>query len=72
MYGASPRASIDLYKASRALAYLRGKDFVSPVDIAYVAKDVLRHRIIMSYEAEAEEINSDYIIDKVLETVAIP
>ncbi|SFP75741.1 AAA family ATPase [Hydrogenimonas thermophila] len=72
MYGASPRASIDLYKASRAWAYLRGKDFVSPVDIAYVAKDVLRHRIIMSYEAEAEEINSDYIIDKVLETVAIP
>jgi len=72
MYGASPRASIDLYKASRAWAYLRGKDFVSPVDIAYVAKDVLRHRIIMSYEAEAEEITSDYIIDKVLETVAIP
>jgi len=72
MYGASPRASIDLYKASRAWAYLRGKDFVSPVDIAYVAKDVLRHRIIMSYEAEAEEISSDYVIDKVLETVAIP
>jgi MoxR-like ATPase len=72
MYGASPRASIDLYKASRAQAYLRGKDFVSPVDIAYVAKDVLRHRIIMSYEAEAEEINADYIIDKVLETVPIP
>jgi MoxR-like ATPase len=72
MYGASPRASIDLYKASRAWAYLRGKDFVSPVDIAYVAKDVLRHRIIMSYEAEAEEITSDYIIDKVLETVDIP
>ena len=72
MYGASPRASIDLYKASRAWAYLCRKDFVSPVDIAYVAKDVLRHRIIMSYEAEAKEITSDYIIDKVLETVAIP
>ena len=72
MYGASPRASIDLYKASRAQAYLRDKDFVSPVDIAYVAKDILRHRIILSYEAEAEEISSDLVIDKVLETVAIP
>ncbi|WP_300363408.1 MoxR family ATPase [Hydrogenimonas sp.] len=72
MYGASPRASIDLYKASRAQAYLRGKDFVSPVDIAYVAKEVLRHRIILSYEAEAEEVSADLVIDKVLETVAIP
>ena len=72
MYGASPRASIDLYKASRAQAYLRGKDFVTPVDIAYVAKEVLRHRIIMSYEAEAEEIGSDVVIDKVLATVPIP
>ncbi len=72
MYGASPRASIDLYKASRAQAYLRGKDFVTPVDIAYVAKEVLRHRIIMSYEAEAEEISSDVVIDKVLATVPIP
>ncbi len=72
MYGASPRASIDLYKASRAQAYLRGKDFVSPVDIAYVAKSVLRHRIILSYEAEAEEISSDVVIDRVLEAVAIP
>ncbi|WP_457593792.1 AAA family ATPase [Hydrogenimonas sp.] len=72
MYGASPRASIDLYKTSRARAYLRGKDFVSPVDIAYVAKSVLRHRIILSYEAEAEEINPDMVIDRVLEAVAIP
>ncbi|WP_456449721.1 AAA family ATPase [Hydrogenimonas sp.] len=72
MYGASPRASIDLYKASRAQAYLRGKDFVSPVDIAYVVKEVLRHRIILSYEAEAEEVSADLIVDKVLETVAIP
>ncbi|WP_456486071.1 AAA family ATPase [Hydrogenimonas sp.] len=72
MYGASPRASIDLYKASRAQAYLRGKDFVTPVDIAYVVKEVLRHRIIMSYEAEAEEVGSDVVIDKVLATVPIP
>ncbi len=72
MYGASPRASIDLYKASRAQAYIRGKDFVSPVDIAMVAKEVLRHRIILSYEAEAEEIAPDLIIDKVLEAVPVP
>ncbi len=72
MYGASPRASIDLYKTSRARAYLREKDFVSPVDIAYVAKSVLRHRIILSYEAEAEEITTDMVVEKVLETVEIP
>ena len=72
MYGASPRASIDLYKGSRAQAYLRGKDFVSPVDIALVAKDILRHRVILSYEAEAEEIAPDLVIDKVLETVPVP
>ena len=72
MYGASPRASIDLYKASRAQAYLRGKDFVSPVDIALVAKEILRHRVILSYEAEAEEIAADLVIDKVLEAVPAP
>ena len=72
MYGASPRASIDLYKASRAQAYLRGKDFVSPVDIALVAKEILRHRVILSYEAEAEEIAADRVIDKVLEAVPAP
>jgi MoxR-like ATPase len=71
-YGASPRASIDLFKASRAIAFLRGKDFVTPVDIAMIAKSVLRHRIILSYEAEAEGITTDYIVEKVLERVQIP
>ena len=71
-FGASPRATIDMYKASRALAYLRGKDYVSPLDIAYIAKDVLRHRIILSFEAEAEDISSDFIIEKILEKVPIP
>ncbi len=71
-YGASPRASINLFNASKAYAYMRGKDFVTPVDIAKVAKDVLRHRIIMSYEAEAEGITSDAIIEKVLEAVDLP
>ncbi len=71
-FGASPRASIDMFKASKALAYMRGKEYVTPLEIAYVAKDVLRHRIILSYEAEAEDIKPDYLIEKVLETVPIP
>ncbi len=71
-FGASPRATIDLFRASRAMAYMRGKDFVSPVDVAYVVKDVMRHRIIVTYEAEAEEITSDHIIDAIIKRVAIP
>ena len=71
-FGASPRATIDMYKASRAVAYLRRKDYVTPLEIAYIAKEVLRHRIILSYEAEAEEIKSDFLIEKILEKVPIP
>jgi MoxR-like ATPase len=71
-FGVSPRASIDLYKGSRAYAYLRGRDFVTPVDIAHLAKEVMRHRLILSYEAEAEGISSDEIIDKVLQKVPMP
>jgi MoxR-like ATPase len=71
-FGASPRASIDMYKAARAVAYLKGQDFVSPIEIAYIAKEVLRHRIILSYEAQAEEISQDYLIEEVLKAVPIP
>jgi MoxR-like ATPase len=71
-YGASPRASIDMFKAVRAIAYLKGQDFVSPIEVAYIAKEILRHRIILSYEAQAEEITTDEIIAKILATVAIP
>jgi len=71
-FGVSPRASIDLYKGSMAYAYLRGRDFVTPVDIAHLAKEVMRHRLILSYEAEAEGINSDDIIDKVISAVPMP
>lgn len=71
-YGASPRASINLFMASRAYAYLRGKEYVTPVDIAHMSKDVLRHRIIMSYEAEAEGVTSDEIIEKILEAIPLP
>ncbi len=71
-YGASPRGTIDLYKTSKALAYMKNRDYVTPVDVAIMAKNVLRHRIILSYEAEAENIKSDEIIEKVLESVPIP
>ena len=71
-FGASPRVSIDMFKAVKAMAFMRGKDFVTPVDVAYIAKEIMRHRIVLTYEAEAEGITTDEIIQKVLETVAIP
>jgi MoxR-like ATPase len=72
MFGASPRASIDLYKASKAKAFLRGNSFVSPADIGYVVHNVLRHRIVLSYEARAKGIRPDEIISKIVETLPIP
>ena len=71
-FGASPRATIDMFKAVKANAYLRGNDYVSPIDITLVVKDVLRHRIILTYEAMAQEINVDDVIQKILEKIAIP
>jgi MoxR-like ATPase len=71
-FGASPRVSIDMFKAVKAMALLRGKDFVTPVDIAYIAKELMRHRIVLTYEAEAEGVTTDEIIEKVLEVVPIP
>ncbi len=71
-FGASPRATIDMFKAVKARAYLRGNDYVSPVDIALTIKDVLRHRIILSYEAQASDITADMIIQKVLEKILVP
>jgi len=71
-FGASPRVSIDMFKAVKAMAFMRNKDFVTPVDIAYIAKELMRHRIVLTYEAEAEGVTTDEIIQKVLETVAIP
>jgi MoxR-like ATPase len=71
-YGASPRASLALFQASRALAWLRGQDFVSPSMIQDIAPDVLRHRIGLSYEAEAEEISADQLVGRVLEKTPVP
>ena len=72
MFGASPRASIDLYKASKARAFLRGNSFVSPADIAQVMPSVLRHRIVLSYEARAKDISSEHIISQIIESIPIP
>ncbi len=72
MYGVSPRASIDLYKAARAKAFLRGNDHVTPADIGYIIHDVLRHRLVLSYEARAKGISADEVITKIVETVEIP
>jgi len=68
-FGASPRGSIALDKASRVKAWLDGRDHVLPDDIRYVAHDVLRHRLILSYEANAEGVEADQVIDKLLEIV---
>ncbi len=71
-YGASPRASIYLVTAARAMAFLRRRGFVIPEDIKELAPDVLRHRVILSYEAEAEELITDDIVRRVLERVEVP
>ena len=71
-FGASPRASIFLCAAARANAFLDGRGYVSPQDVKDVAHDVLRHRVIVSYEAEAREIKSDEIIAKLLNEVPVP
>ena len=71
-YGASPRASIALAQASRAIAYLRGRRFVIPEDVQAVAADVMRHRIVLTFEAEAEDVTADAIVQKVLAAVRAP
>jgi MoxR-like ATPase len=71
-YGASPRASIGLDRCARAKAWLKGKDFVAPDDIQEIAFDILRHRIILSYEAEAEGISTDYFIQQLIARIAVP
>lgn len=71
-YGASPRASIALDRCARARAWLLGRDFVTPEDIQELAFDVLRHRLILTYEAEAEGISSDRVIAELIARVAVP
>ena len=71
-FGASPRATISLALASKAVAFMNGRSFVTPQDIKDVGLDVLRHRIIVTYEAEAENVTSDDIIKKIFESIPVP
>ena len=71
-FGASPRASIALYNCSRVQALFEGREFVMPEDVKAVAFNVLRHRIVLSYEAEAEEMSSDDVIRDILAAVTVP
>jgi MoxR-like ATPase len=72
LYGASPRASMGIDRAARAHAWLDGRDFVGPEDIQAVAPDVLRHRLVLSFEAEADGVNSNTIIAGILDGVGVP
>jgi MoxR-like ATPase len=71
-FGASPRATIFLAVAAKAHAFIRGRGYVTPEDVKSIAFDVLRHRIILSYEAEAEDVTTEQIIQRVLDTIEVP
>jgi MoxR-like ATPase len=71
-YGASPRASIFLSIAARAHAFLQGRAYVTPEDVKAIAMDVLRHRVIITYEAEAEELTSEDVVQRILDNVEVP
>ncbi len=70
--GASPRATIALAKASRANAFIRHRGYVTPEDVKSIAYDVLRHRVIVSFEAEADGVDSEQVIKRILEHVEVP
>jgi len=72
LYGASPRASMGIDRAARAHAWLQGRDFVGPEDIQAIAPDVLRHRIVLSFEAEADGVDTNSVMQRVLDGVGVP
>jgi MoxR-like ATPase len=72
LYGASPRASMGIDRAARAHAWLAGRDFVGPEDIQAIASDVLRHRLVLSFEAEADGVSPNSVIERVLDGVGVP
>ncbi len=71
-YGASPRATIFLKRAARGMAFLDGRGYVTPQDVKAIAPDVLRHRLLITYEAEAEELNAETLINRILERLPVP
>ena len=72
LYGASPRASINMVIAGRALAFMRGRDYALPQDLRDVALDVMRHRLVLSYEALSDDVQSDEILERVMQAVPMP
>jgi MoxR-like ATPase len=71
-YGASPRATINLTLAAKAWAFLQGMGYVTPQDVKSIGMDVLRHRLVVSYEAEAENLQSEDLVRKIFDTVPVP
>ena len=71
-YGASPRASLGIVRATRALALLRGRDYALPQDVQDIAPDILRHRLVLSYDALADDIPADHIIGRIMAAVPMP
>jgi MoxR-like ATPase len=72
MFGASPRASINLILTARALAFVRGRDYVLPQDVLDMAYDVMRHRLVLTYEALSDNISGDDVLKKILDRIPIP
>jgi len=72
LYGASPRASINLILTARALAFVRGRSYVLPQDILDMAYDVMRHRLVLSYEAMSDNVTSDVILARILRQIPVP
>ena len=71
-YGASPRATLALARVARAHAFIRGRNYVIPEDIRALAPDVLRHRVVLTFEAEAEDMDTDAVVTQVLDAVEVP
>ena len=71
-FGASPRATINLARAAKARAFIEHRGYITPEDIRYMGADVLRHRIILTYEAEAEELTSEDVIQRLFEVIEVP
>jgi MoxR-like ATPase len=71
-YGASPRATIYLTRGSKGQAFLQGRSYVTPEDIKTIAMDVLRHRVSLTYEAEAEDVSPESIVQQILDQVKVP
>jgi MoxR-like ATPase len=71
-FGASPRATIHLIEGSKALAFLRGRNYVLPEDVTDLVPDVLRHRLVLSYEALAESLSSDNLVSRIMQVIPVP